>query len=172
MVDLTRRVIGGFLLAAGLPALPAWAEDTLPEPTSKPILTVSGHISHPNSSGSAVLDRPTLEGIGSAGFETSTPWYTGPVRFDGVLMTDLMRAVGASGTTVRAIALNDYTTDIPMSDFAQFGVLLAIKRNGNYMPVRDKGPLFIVYPFDRSPELQAHQFYSRSAWQITQLVII
>ena len=172
MIDITRRGIGGLLLSVGLPALDAWAEDTLPEPTGKPILTVSGSISHPNVGKSALLDRSTLESVGSAGFETNTPWYNGPVRFDGVLMTDLMRVVGASGTVVRAIALNDYTTDIPISDFMKFGVLLALKRNGDYMPVRDKGPLFVVYPFDRSPELQTHQFYSRSAWQVTQLVII
>jgi hypothetical protein len=48
-------------------------------------------------------------------------------------------------------------------------VLLALKRNGEYMPVRDKGPLFIVYPFDSRPELKHQRFYSRSAWQLARL---
>ena len=60
----------------------------------------------------------------------------------------------------------------PVSDFAQFNVLLAIKRNGQYMPVSDKGPLFIVYPYDSSPELKTQKYYSRSAWQLASIEVI
>ncbi|MCC2664519.1 MAG: oxidoreductase, partial [Geminicoccaceae bacterium] len=45
-----------------------------------------------------------------------------------------------------------------------YPVILALKRDGAYMPVRDKGPLFIVYPYDSSPELKHQNYYSRSAW--------
>lgn len=170
MPYLTRRSLGVVLLGAT-----GWsqarADGALPVPVGKPILTISGQITQPNVGDAALIDRPTLGSLGMEGFETVTPWYTGPVRFDGVPMTRLMQAVGATGTLVRAIALNDYTTDIPVADFQRYGVLLAIKRNGEYMPVRDKGPLFIVYPFDKYPELQSHQFYSRAAWQVTQLVV-
>ncbi len=112
-----------------------------------------------------------LEGLGQVGFQTTTPWYNGPVRFDGVRMTRLMEAVGATGSNVMAVALNDYTTDLPVADFEKYGVLLAIRRDGAYMPVRDKGPLFIVYPFDSMLELKSQQFYSRSAWQVAKLVV-
>jgi hypothetical protein len=170
MINLTRRGLGGLVLAL-LAQSRAHATESLPLPTGKPILTISGHITQPNSGELAVLDRQTLEGLGQDGFETGTPWYSGRVRFDGVPMVKVMQAVGASGVTVRATALNDYTTDIPFSDFERFGVLLATKRDGNYMPIRDKGPLFIVYPFDRFPELQTHQYYSRAAWQVASLAI-
>ena len=39
------------------------------------------------------------------------------------------------------------------------------------MPVTDKGPLFIVYPFDSNPELKHQLFYSRSAWQLNRIVV-
>ena len=71
-----------------------------------------------------------------------------------------------------ATALNDYETRIPVSDFMQFNVLLAIKRNGHYMPVSDKGPLFIVYPYDSNPELKTQKYYSRSAWQLASLEVV
>ena len=175
MAILTRRTLvgcslGGLLLGSETRAQSA-AQEPLPQPSGKPILTISGRITRHNADDKVSLDRATLESLGEDGFQTNTPWYTGPTRFDGVRMTRLMEAVGCAGNTVRAVALNDYTTDIPVSDFAKFSVLLAIKRNGDYMPVRDKGPLFIVYPFDRFPELQTHQFYSRAAWQVTQLVV-
>ena len=86
-------------------------------------------------------------------------------------MQRLMQAVGATGTSVIAYALNDYSTEIPMEDFTRYGVLLALKRNGEYMPVRDKGPLFIVYPYDSMPELKHQKYYSRSAWQVARMVV-
>lgn len=102
---------------------------------------------------------------------TKTPWYEGVVTFEGVPMDKLMKMVGAKGTSVRAVALNDYAINIPISDFAEYGTMLAIKRDGQYMPVRDKGPLFIVYPFDSNSELQTQTYYGRSAWQLAKLVV-
>ena len=58
-----------------------------------------------------------------------------------------------------------------MSDFALHGVILALKRDGVYMPVRDKGPLFIVYPYDSDSDLQHRRYYSRSAWQVARLIV-
>ena len=104
-------------------------------------------------------------------FVTKTPWYPDPVQFEGVAMTRLMSAVSASGETVVATALNDYVTEIPIVDFSKFNVLLALKRNGEYMTARDKGPLFIVYPFDSEPTLHHQRYYSRSAWQLASIVV-
>jgi hypothetical protein len=140
-------------------------------PTGKVILTVSGRITVTNSGNVELFDRAMLEALGTTGFETMTPWYNEPVRFDGVPMERLMQAVGATGTSVTAVALDDYSTDIPISDFRSYGVILAMKRNGVYMPVRDKGPLFIVYPYDSKPELKHQRFYSRSAWQVSKLIV-
>jgi hypothetical protein len=48
-------------------------------------------------------------------------------------------------------------------------VILAIKRNGEYMSVRDKGPLFVIYPYDSSPDLKSQTYYARSAWQVAKI---
>ncbi|MDU1358477.1 MAG: oxidoreductase, partial [Citrobacter freundii] len=40
-----------------------------------------------------------------------------------------------------------------------------------YMRIRDKGPLFIVYPYDSMPELNNQIYYSRSAWQVSSMDI-
>lgn len=79
--------------------------------------------------------------------------------------------VGAQGTEVVAIALNDYRTTIPLKDFDDFDVILALKRDKQYMPVSDKGPLFVVYPYDSAPELHAQKYYARSIWQLTRLIV-
>ena len=175
MTHLTRRAAGLRMATGALASATALVfsqragATSLPQPSGRPILTIDGRIANSNGDGIARFDRSMLEALGTSGFETTTPWYSGPVRFDGVRMDRLLEAVGASGDRVVAYALNDYTTELPVSDFTTYGVLLALKRNGEYMPVRDKGPLFIVYPFDSRPELKHQRFYARSAWQLARI---
>ncbi|MBV9783460.1 MAG: molybdopterin-dependent oxidoreductase [Acidisphaera sp.] len=175
---ISRRRFAGLLSAAATLAATRLAEAAVPaqppalaQPEDKTILTVSGKISVFNKDDTAQFDRGMLEALGMVSFSTTTPWYNGPVTFEGVPMVKLLKAVGASGDHVTALALNDYSTDIPIEDFAKYNVILALKRDGNYMPVRDKGPLFIVYPFDSNPELQEHKYYARAAWQVSRLVV-
>jgi hypothetical protein len=144
----------------------------LPTPKDKPILEIAGSISATNRDGAAVFDREMLESLGLETITTTTPWHKGPVTFEGVRMSKVMQFVQAKGKTVKALALNDYETQIPMEDFSKFNVLLALKRDGEYMPVRDKGPLFIVYPYDSTPELKSQTYYGRSAWQLKKLEIV
>jgi hypothetical protein len=110
-----------------------------------------------------------LESMGLVTVETTTPWHEGKVKFEGVSLDKLMKQVGASGQRVVVVALNDYTTEIPIDDFGKFNVILAIKRNGEYMSVRDKGPLFVIYPYDSSPDLKSQTYYARSAWQVAKI---
>lgn len=147
------------------------AAGSISRPEGKPILIVSGKIQNTNIGSTAEFDRSMLEGIGLETIETTSPWYDDRVRFEGVPLDKLMELVGATGTKVTAVALNDYVTTIPLDDFKKFKVVLALKRNGEYMPVRDKGPLFIVYPYDSDPKLQSQTYYTRSAWQVAKLII-
>jgi hypothetical protein len=137
----------------------------------QPILTVTGKISPQSGDPSVQFDRAALEALGTVTFETNTPWYKVPVKFEGVPLSKLMDIVGAKGQVVAAVALNDYSSEIPIEDFAKYNVILALKRDGEYMPVRDKGPLFVVYPYDTNPELKSQKFYSRSVWQVAKLVV-
>jgi hypothetical protein len=152
-------------------AVAVGAASPLTSPSEKPILIISGKIEATNKGDTAQFDRTMLEALGTVSIETTTPWYQGPQRFEGVSLAKLMSYIGAKGEHVVAIALNDYVTEIPISDFAEYGPILAMKRNGEYMPVRDKGPLFIMYPFDSKLELKKQIYYSRCAWQVARLVV-
>jgi hypothetical protein len=165
--------VGAILVVALLAASPAPAAgpDLLLEPTGSPVLTVEGEIGLTNRPGQAVFDMAMLEALGLVSITTATPWYTDPVTFEGVPMARLMEAVGAAGSEVVAVALNDYRSEIPISDFGEYGVIVALKRDGRYMPVRDKGPLFIVYPYDARSELHSQKYYGRSVWHLTRLMV-
>jgi hypothetical protein len=86
-------------------------------------------------------------------------------------LRDVLAAAKASGTTIKAVALNDYQTSIPLDDAQKFDVILAHKMNGKEIPVKTKGPLFIIYPFDSKAELRSTMYYERSAWQLKSLAI-
>jgi hypothetical protein len=167
-----RRVAASLLACAAIPPLLAAGSAHALSPVSgKVILTVSGAITNTNRASEAVFDRAMLEALGSDKVTTTTPWNSGPDQFEGIKLETLMEVLGATGSSVTAYALNDFTTRVPVSDFKRFHPIMALKRNGEYMPVRDKGPLFIVYPYDSDPELRQQVYYNRSAWQIARLII-
>jgi hypothetical protein len=146
-----------FLLAF---ASPADAEDT--------ILTVTGNI----TAGAEVnMTLSDIEALGSARIVTTTPWHDGKVTFEGVPMSRLMEAVGANGTVAFVLALNNYSSEVPLSDFTRFEPILAYKKDGRVMGIADKGPLFIIYPYDDVAELKSELYYSRSAWQVRSIEI-
>ena len=171
MGDPTRRELAAAIAGSMLLGRAAVAAPFPAVPEGRPLLTVSGRIGVTNAGGEARFDRDMLEALGTTGFETATPWYNDKVRFEGVLLSRLLDAVAASGDNLLAIALNDYSTELPAEDARKYRVLLALKRDGQYMPVRDKGPIFIVYPFDSDPQLQHQRFYGRAVWQLARLVV-
>jgi hypothetical protein len=80
-----------------------------------------------------------------------------------------MQAVQARGDVVLAAALNDYMAEIPIDDFDRADVIFAYRQNGETLTPRNKGPLFVIYPFDAQPELFSETIYARSVWQLVEL---
>ena len=112
-----------------------------------------------------------LEALGVSELSLSTPWTDGRQTFDGVLGEKVLDAVGASGTTIVARAINDYQVEIPLSDLRRYPVLFALKHNGNYMRVRNKGPIWIIYPRETYPELDTDLITDRWVWQLSEIII-
>jgi hypothetical protein len=168
-IKSVRQAIAALII--GVLACGGAAAESLPTPSGKPILSVSGNIAQTNAGAEAHFDRDMLEALGTVSFETTTPWDKERVRFEGVPLGRLLDRLGASGSRLIAVALNDYSAELPIEDIRKHDVLLALKRNGEYMPVRNKGPIFIVYNFDSDPELKSQKFYSRSVWNIAKLEV-
>lgn len=165
---LKRLIFGLFLICmmgSGATAEP------LSKPANKTILVISGAITNTNNGHAAEFDREMLTALGLQTIETTNPWYDGRTRFEGVSLNQLMELVGAKGKTITVVALNDYVTTVPLDDFKKFNAILAMKRDGNFITVREKGPLFIIYPYDSDPQLQSQTYYTRSAWQVARIIV-
>ena len=163
----TRRTLNTALLLAGLAlSVPALALDA---PTARPILTVSGKIAVKNAGETARFDMKMIEALPQHSFTTSTPWFEKPVKFTGPLLSDVLAAVKANGTMISAVAINDYKINIPMTDVTKYKVIVARLLDDKPMLVREKGPLFVVFPFDSATELRTSTYYERSIWQLKAL---
>jgi hypothetical protein len=171
MQEIQRQAIGRCVVAALITWLlgsVATAQDAL---EGRIILEVSGAISTEDPNGKILFDIEKLESLGLYEIITETPWTDGPVRFEGVRGQDLMDYVGASGATISATAINDYTVEIPTSDFAEFGAIFATRIDGNLMTVRNRGPVWIIYPWSSTPEIQNEVYYTRSIWQLNSFFV-
>ncbi|WP_349357896.1 molybdopterin-dependent oxidoreductase [Stappia sp.] len=168
-----RALLPAVILALIVGAGSAKAQDGTRNPApetagERVILTVDGNL----ADGAPVdFTRSELEALGVEREETSTPWFDDVVVFEGVRLSRVLDHVGAQGRTLVATALNEYYAEIPLSDARDHDVLIALKANGAYMSVRDKGPLFVIYPFDRKPELENELFYTKSVWQLRRLTV-
>ena len=170
MEPLSRlRRAGLAAAAASLAGLVPLRGEALEAPVGKVILVVSGAIAQRNSPDGASFDLAGLARLPATSFVTRTPWYSEPRRFTGVLLRELLDAVGAHGTTLTATALNDYRAQIPLADVATEDLLLAYHLDGDEMAVRDKGPLVLIYPFDAKKSLRTAVYYSRAVWQLHHL---
>ncbi|HWK67973.1 MAG TPA: molybdopterin-dependent oxidoreductase [Rhizobiaceae bacterium] len=143
----------------------------LARPTGTVLLTVTGNVDKTNQDGAALFDREMLAAFPLHRIVTTTPWTDGIKQFEGILLRDLLREVGAKGHSLHASALNDYRIEIPVSDAEQFGVLIAIRMDGQPLHRRDKGPLWIVYPRDSIPTLQDERYDSRWVWQLHKIEV-
>ena len=169
---LHRLMVVGLALMLPVAASAALGKKQLgAEPVGPVILTISGNIEGVGSGPMVKLDRVMLESLGVTTLRTSTAWTAGESEFEGVLVRDLLDAVGAEGTVVVATALNDYVATISLRELYDYPVLLALKMNGRDLELRDKGPIWIVYPRDHYEELNNSMVDKNWVWQLTELEI-
>lgn len=138
-------------------------------PKGKTVLTITGNVTNKNAEAGAAFDMAMLEALPKSTIKTATPWTKGEQTFVGVSLSAIMEVTGANGQTVKAVALNDYAFSFPTSDAVKYKVIVAYAQNGMAMSVREKGPLWVIYPLDAHKEIQNIEHHSRMVWQLKKL---
>lgn len=136
------------------------------------LLEVRGRVLMPNRGDCACFDMAMLAALPQTSFSAHTPWYARAHRYTGPLLREVLSAAGARGTELHLGALNDYRVSVPWDDAQRFDPIVARLLDGQPMAVRDKGPLFLIYPFDDRPDLRSAVYYSRSAWQLQTIEVV
>lgn len=166
-----RRCLVSLLTTGAVCTARAAPPGPLPQPQGKVVLSISGRVTRTNAQDRADFDLDMLAALPQHRLTTHTPWHQGAQTFTGPLLRDVLAQAGAEGTLLIAVALNDYRCEIPIEDTRRYEVVLARLQNGEPMRVRDKGPLFIVYPYDTDERLRSDRYYARSAWQLRSLIV-
>ena len=130
------------------------------------LLTVTGKV----DGGQVSFDREELRSLDWQEITTFTSFTEGQQTFAGPTLASVLRAVAARGERIHATAINDYTVSFPFADAEEHDVLLAMEHNGRPMRVRDKGPIWVVYPLSED-EAAAQKRDAEMIWQLDRLIV-
>ncbi|WP_319823438.1 molybdopterin-dependent oxidoreductase [Thalassovita sp.] len=154
------------LLAINL-AWPAFAPAQ--QLAADPVLSIVTLDEDENVIATRTLSMADLRALPAAEFATTTIWTEGMHTFRGVWLGDLMAHLGITQERVEFSALNEYVVEIPMQDMVPGGPLLAYEQNGKQMSAREKGPLWVVFPYDSAQKYQTESVYAQSIWQMDRI---
>ena len=118
------------------------------------------------------LELGDLDAMPQQSFTTSTIWTDGQVTFSGVPLKALLDGLDTTGSVVEMVALNDYKVSMPIAELEDTAPIIAIRMDGKPMSVRDKGPYWVVFPYDEDPKYQTETIYSLSIWQLNRLKVV
>lgn len=165
----SRRTVLFWGCAAGIGlagAGTARASDAKPE--GPVVLTVDG----PGNAPAYRFDQAMLAALPQVEFTTTTLWTPEPMRFSGPTLLSVLQAAGAGPGRIVAAAANDYRVEIDRRTLGAEFPIVAHMINGRPFGLRERGPLWIMYPFDGRPELRTETIYAQSIWQLTKLTIV
>ncbi|MFG6511372.1 molybdopterin-dependent oxidoreductase [Sulfitobacter sp. M23905] len=92
--------------------------------------------------------------------------------FQGPLLRTVLEALEIDkDAELKMIALNDFTSTVPASDAFDYDVIMAVLRDGERMTVRNKGPIWVIYPMDDNPELRSDIYNDRLVWQLKEIAV-
>lgn len=127
---------------------------------------------------SVELTREDLGRLRQDVIETSLPWLEkdeshpnwpkGVHKFSGPSVTEILNEAGMAGDTVTIEALDGYGIQVPRGRLTGDGAILATSMDDEPLP-EDQAPYWIIFPYDRSPEMADADHASWSVWQVAKI---
>lgn len=101
---------------------------------------------------------------------TENEFVDGLVEFKGPLARDIFALLeDPKIEELKLTAVNDYAVEIPVTDIMDYDVIFALMQNGDKFSVRDKGPIWVIYPMTDHVELQDRVYNDRLIWQLVRV---
>ena len=136
---------------------------------SEPMLIVSGT----NKDGERVSIELTAEDFADmeqVTVKTTNDYVDDVTTFSGPLFRSaLSEIIFGPDSNINVTASNDYRTASPAQEILDYDVILATTMNGVELTLRDRGPVWIIYPMSDNPELQDAKFNDRLVWQLIKV---
>ena len=115
-------------------------------------------------------DLAALQALPQTEFTTENRFIDDASVFSGPLLRDVLELSNLlNEDTITLRAANDYEITYPVSDATDYDVIIATQMDGDEMSVREKGPLWVIYPISDLPDVNDHIFKSRQIWQLVEI---
>lgn len=115
------------------------------------------------------MDAAMLNALPQISFETTTIWTEGMITFSGPSLHSLMAQVGITEGNLSLTAVNDYSIQVSVADIDENAPIVATLMNGEPISRREKGPYWLVFPYDSEAKYQSEDIYSQSIWQLVSI---
>ncbi|MCZ4353945.1 molybdopterin-dependent oxidoreductase [Roseovarius aestuarii] len=133
--------------------------------TAQQILSVENHGNVTHYTFEDLLKLPQVE------VTTSNDYVNEATTFSGPTLRSVLEQNGiGENDEIELHALNDFFIVAPAQDAYAYDVILAILKNGEKMSVRNKGPIWVIYPMSDYPELRGDVYNGRLVWQLDQII--
>ena len=116
------------------------------------------------------MDAAMLNALPQVSFETSTIWTDGLISFSGPSLRSLLDQAGISDGQLTLTAINDYEIQLSVDEIEDNAPIVATLMNGEPISRREKGPYWVVYPFDADKKYQQEEVYALSIWQLSSIL--
>jgi hypothetical protein len=139
----------------------SWASTTL--------LTVGGDVAGQTPH---TFTDEELSALDQVEFTTSTIWTARANRFSGPSLKTVLAAVGAGPGHLELRAVNDYRVTLSQTRIEKNTPIIANRINGLPFGIREKGPLWLIFPYDSDTRYQQEEIYALSIWQLMHVDVL
>lgn len=136
---------------------------------AEPLLRVDGDI---RDFGGVSPDDADLLAFEQINFATSTVWTVGTPRFSGPSLQMLLEKLGAGPGNLRMTAINDYSIEVTRNLLAPDAPIIANRIDDKAFDRREKGPFWVMFPFDQSSAFQNETTYAACVWQLSRITVL
>ena len=91
--------------------------------------------------------------------------------FQGVLLTDLLKANKFAGQAITLVALDGYRDNLSVADYENSPAILATRLNGRPIAYADKGPFILLWPHKEQLALQGKMRLSDWIWGLNEILV-
>ena len=125
----------------------------------------------------AVLSLAKLKTLAKTSVWTTDPHHTSDPKavfhFRGVAVSALLDQFGVAPdvTDVTFVAHDAYRSTVSLADLRQYPIILALERNHKKISRSEGGPLYLVFPQRRFPQLKQQYFDRFWAFYVTDMVV-
>ncbi len=101
--------------------------------------------------------------------EIYNPWEKRKEIYTGIWVTDLIKKYGQGAHSLTLTAIDNYQVTLKDEDWQNLRILLATKVNGQYIDVKNKGPMRVVFPDYNAADKRYELSLPKWLWMIKQL---